>query len=585
MKITQSKTDTPTPTDEQSHIIDAYRTGDTVAVEALAGTGKTATLDMLARDNYRTRMTYVAFNRAIADEAHGRFPSNVTSATMHSFAFHAVGQQFGDRIRDSKRVPAWRTREILSLPQHERFGETDLMGVTMARLVIESVGRYCRSAQDEIGSSHVPSVTGASHKENIAIADYLIPYVRTAWGDLTREDGQLRFTHDVYLKLWALTNPTLPGTVVLADEYQDSDPVIQQIIESQNAQIIAVGDSNQQIYEWRGAIDALAQIDAPYRLPLQQSFRFGPEIASEANRVLDSLPTELRVKGTDSITSGLYHLPSAQAILTRTNAGCIQSLISELQGGHRAAVVGGTQAIKYLADSASKLISGQRVDHPDLAAFATWQDVERYVTDDAEGKDLKVLVDLVQEHGPEELSRVAGLAVDEKLADVVISTAHKSKGRQWNTVRIASDFRSYFSDEGDVDAGNARLQYVAVTRARYGLDSESLGWIGERAFIESPEEILDDQYSKGYPVAGDDGYQLVLDPDRPTHVMFVHTPYDPACVAEMRKLPGRWYHPEYAGESRVNTARATTAAIQLAHRYGLLVSPAARQRCQGGAGL
>ena len=82
------------PTPEQVAIREVFASGDTLTVSALAGTGKTTTLKMLAKDAPQTRMTYVAFNRAIADEARRTFPSNVVCSTMHSFAFRALGQRF-----------------------------------------------------------------------------------------------------------------------------------------------------------------------------------------------------------------------------------------------------------------------------------------------------------------------------------------------------------------------------------------------------------------------------------------------------------------------------------------------------------
>ena len=68
-----------------------------------------------------------------------------------------------------------------------------------------------------------------------------------------------------------------------------------------------------------------------------------------------------------------------------------------------------------------------------------------------------------------------------------MSTAHKAKGRQWAAVRIAEDFTPPPDREetdargeplpGVIDATEARLAYVAVTRARHGLDLGGLSWI------------------------------------------------------------------------------------------------------------
>jgi hypothetical protein len=75
---------------------------------------------------------------------------------------------------------------------------------------------------------------------------------------------------------------------------------------------------------------------------------------------------------------------------------------------------------------------------------------------------------------------VRGL-VDERHADVIVSTAHKAKGREWATVRIANDFPEPEAGRRRRDPlvppEDAMLAYVAVTRARKLLDPEGLSWI------------------------------------------------------------------------------------------------------------
>lgn len=57
------------PTEEQMAIIEAAKSKTDIAIEALAGTGKTTTLKMLADSKLGLEGTYVAFNKSIVDEA------------------------------------------------------------------------------------------------------------------------------------------------------------------------------------------------------------------------------------------------------------------------------------------------------------------------------------------------------------------------------------------------------------------------------------------------------------------------------------------------------------------------------------
>jgi N12 class adenine-specific DNA methylase/superfamily I DNA/RNA helicase len=66
--------------------------------------------------------------------------------------------------------------------------------------------------------------------------------------------------------------------------------------------------------------------------------------------------------------------------------------------------------------------------------------------------------------------------------DVVVSTAHKSKGLEWDRVKIGDDFQGPKTDPATgktimPNADENRLAYVAVTRAQKELDPGSLSWV------------------------------------------------------------------------------------------------------------
>ncbi len=68
-----------------------------------------------------------------------------------------------------------------------------------------------------------------------------------------------------------------------------------------NTQVIYVGDAHQQIYAWRGAINAMQQLPLP-ESRLTTSFRFGQEIALTANAILGALNETVPLLGQSSIT-------------------------------------------------------------------------------------------------------------------------------------------------------------------------------------------------------------------------------------------------------------------------------------------
>jgi len=479
----------PEPTQEQRDAIEAFAGDGQIILEAGAGSGKTTTLKMLAATKPQRRGVYFAFNKAVATEAQASFPRNVHCATAHSFAFRAVGRQFAHRL-NGPRMPGRETARILGVNEPFRISaELMLAPQQVARIAMEMVTRFCYSADREIKPSHLPAVTGVDDVlVRRELAALVLPLARKAWADLSSVDGRLKFGHDHYLKLWQLSGPRLDADFVLLDEAQDCNPVVADVFNHQTgAQRVLVGDTNQSIYAWRGAVDAIASFRADHHLYLSQSFRFGPAIADEANKWLRLLGAKLRITGTDRIASRLEEVGQADAVLCRTNAAAVSALLDHHARNIPVAMVGGGSEVRRLAEAAITLKAGAGTHHPELCAFQTWAQVQDYVENDHGGSDLAVFVRLIDTHGPDTVIAAVDRAVDERRAKVTVSTAHKAKGREWATVRIADDFNrsKAFKPDGTDDEpkppsrADQMLAYVAVTRARSVLDRGGLAWIDE----------------------------------------------------------------------------------------------------------
>lgn len=462
------------PTDEQQAALDGFATGGSLVLEAGAGTGKTSTLKLMAKSDTTRRGIYLAYNKAIATDAKQDFPRNVECATAHSFAFRAVGVKYKDRL-NGPRVTSRQACNFLGITQTLDCGDgMKLKPWQLARLAMDTVNRFCYSADPVIMGKHVPFLPG-TEKVRDELRLLLVPFAQKAWDDLQKKSGTLRFQHDHYLKLWVLSNPVLDCDYVFLDEAQDANPALAGVVEAQDAQKIMVGDRSQSIYGWRGAVDAMSNFQADHRMLLTQSFRFGPAVAEEANKWLHLLDAPLRIKGFDGIDSQLARLDEPDAILCRTNATVVAEALQAATEDKRAAIVGGTREIRAFAEAANDLKMGKGTAHPDLTAFQNWAQVQDYVENDA-GGDLKVFVKLVDSYGVPTILRVADSNVEEEDADIIISTAHKSKGREWHKVRIAPDFREPAEGE-DPSREECMLSYVAVTRAQYVLDNTGLAWV------------------------------------------------------------------------------------------------------------
>lgn len=469
------------PTEEQQDAIDLFADGGNLAIEAGAGTGKTSTLVMLANSAPGERGQYVAFNRSLVVESAGKFPDWVRSNTAHSLAFGQVGHRYKARLDSSARITSREAAQRLGI---EPMVVSDFTGAPkrlaasyLASLVTKAVTRFCQSSSREISPGHFPFIDGLDRPDemmplnNLAVRAALLPYARILWDDLHTQNGWAPFKHEHYLKMWQLDEPRIYADYILFDEAQDANPVIADIVaQQQNSQIVYVGDSQQEIYGWTGAINALAQVEVANRTFLTQSFRFGSAIAEVANESLAALNAELRLRGNPAIDSLVGPLGRPKAVLARTNAVVLSRLLREQDAGTKVHVIGGGEELDRFARAVEDLKNTGHTSHPDLACFSSWADVQAYADLDEDGEDLRLMVKLVNQFGTAEIMASVARMIPESGAELIISTAHKAKGREWSTVQIGEDFSR-------LKPGNQpglRLQYVAVTRAQLQLDMEAL---------------------------------------------------------------------------------------------------------------
>lgn len=490
------------PTAEQLAILDLFAKGGDVGVEAGAGTGKTSTCIMLAESDANRRGQYVAFNKAIVVEASTKMPANVAANTMHSLAYRAKGTVYAHRLNAPRMRSAALARALRVEPIFLDVAGTrkPLQPGYLASLTMRAVTRFCQSADDKPSGKHVPYVDGIdlptpegrrTFYNNNIVASALEPVIARAWEDVKNPHGQLPFRHDHYLKLWQLDAPYIAADFILYDEAQDADPVQLAIVAAQDhAQVVYVGDSQQQIYDWRGAINALAGIDGE-RAFLSQSFRFGGEIAQHANRILERLGAELRLSGLHSLTGRVGPLEKCDAILTRTNAKAMSHVLRMIREEQPVHLMGGGGELLSFARASDDLRNNGWTSHPELACFTSWGEVQDYVANDPQGSELKLLVELVDEYGTDVIEEALGKTTPEGPGVVTVSTAHKAKGREWDRVKLADDFEpkppraDTEAEEQAITASELRLLYVAVTRARREVDSTVVPWLNEE-----PEAVL-----------------------------------------------------------------------------------------------
>ncbi|MFM2096557.1 MAG: hypothetical protein RIS70_3681 [Planctomycetota bacterium] len=471
-------------TDEQCQAIDIFKSEQSLKLNAFAGAGKTSTLRAMAMSS-RRRGVYVAFNRAIADYAAKSFPSFVSCRTIHSLAYRAVASRFPAAEKLTQAMNRYRVDQILSLREMS-FGKVAVTRLEIASLVLACLQRFSASADRTISPSHVPhwGVLGSlAPKQLRQVSKYVVERAKELWKKMISPNDDTPLGHDGYLKLWALSDPVLESDFIMLDEAQDANAVMLGVLGRQQCQMVYVGDRHQQIYEWRGAVNAMESVETEREAYLTHSFRFGQEIANCANGVLRELGETRLVLG-----AGPGQAPKkasrSRALLSRSNASVIATLFETLKANQRPYIEGGTVELERLLDGVGKLQAGTRSEHPELFGFKDWREVMEFSKTE-EGQEYRKLVNLVTAHKVAELrNALKQVEQSPETSTVTLSTTHKAKGREWDRVELTDDFhvpqKNKDGKRTAVPKEELRINYVALTRARHELvlPKNMHDWVG-----------------------------------------------------------------------------------------------------------
>lgn len=467
-------------TDQQNDAIAKFNTCKPTKISAFAGCGKTSTLIAISKQT-RRKGSFMSFNKAIANDAAQKFGPNVTCRTTHALAFR-------DTIRDFDGNADKLTGALNGGVIAAKLGLSELLGSKNTRisarsrgaLVASALANFHNSDDAEPSAKHVvlsgklaelPAATKASISRIIAKS------VTKAWEMSIDKKSTMPLGHGGYLKHWALSSPALWGDFVMLDEAQDTAPVVLGIVKKQRAQVVCVGDRHQSIYGWRGATNAMELLPATHEAKLTKSWRFGPEIAANATRVLRMLGETERMEGNpdrkDFADEG--YGDGAECVLFRTNGMLISHVVGELQAGRKPFIIGGSTDMLAMIRATELLMAGVSVDAPlDFFGFANWNEVVEASIEEG-GEDLARWVRMVSDNGIAELKKaVHALAMRREHATHSVTTGHKSKGLEWETVHVSSDFMPNVSTNSNKAPSSIsghiiselQLLYVAVTRGK-----------------------------------------------------------------------------------------------------------------------
>ncbi|MCP4745654.1 MAG: ATP-dependent helicase [Desulfobacteraceae bacterium] len=439
------------------------RPDEILKVKAFAGTGKTTTLVEYARQRPDMRFLYVAFNKSVQMEASKKFGSNVVCKTSHALAFRSKGAKHAKRL-----VPSFKAntvKEVLNLKSFED-----------AKFTIDTLQNYLVSADPKVNNRHIPFTAKIYYESSrIPMPDFV--KMGNDLGRLmcTGENRQIGMLHDGYLKLYQLSNPRLNFDCILLDESQDINPVTAAFVLFQpGVSKILVGDPHQQIYSFRGAKNSMDMVKAQHSMFLTTSFRFNNSIARVANMVLRHFKDETKkIRGLRE-KNGNKDFPQITTI-ARTNGRIFDEAVSQLRNRKKIGFVGGIAGYRFnrILDAYYLYINDKyKIADPYIRSFETFAAMGKYA-ETVEDHEITSICKVVQNYRheiPHLINEIKNKAVDVEKADVILTTAHKSKGLEWPVVRLTDDFPDLvvdgaFVNKDEMEADEFNLIYVSMTRA------------------------------------------------------------------------------------------------------------------------
>ena len=466
---------------------------NSIAIKAFAGCGKSFILKYLVKEFSDKDFLGLAFNSSIVAENKSSFPKrNSKWFTLHKLAREYL-QKFGVNIDFKNARGEYKNLEVLEILNLDQsmyqFGD-DIKNVFKV---------YCQSDLKRIDSKGILSAAKAQKMKDVLDINQkslkmVIEKAIELWDK--SEKGIIAPTFDFYLKYFEVKEFAKRITefdVVELDEAQDSNSVTISIISQIPAKRIFVGDEHQSIYGFRGTVNALEFADKTFYL--STTYRYIPDIATYATKILKGYKLE-RVPISSFAKLGNYTKGSGViAYLSRNNSSMI-ALIDEFIKNDKEFITAKkpkeffAAAIAVLKIRLNRKITVKGFEY--LNKFQDIEGIEDYI-EETNDREIKTAYKIQKRYGKRifVLLRKANnyyRLKNKKKFNCVFSTAHTSKGLEWDEVVLMKDFPDLHKmlkdkkinsakqlmdmyKEGDYSAHEIiqeiNLFYVAVTRAKY----------------------------------------------------------------------------------------------------------------------
>lgn len=423
-------------TKEQNEIIELMKSKESdyrvVAVNSVAGAGKTYTAKKIVEALNPKRGLYTAFNKAIVDDSRSKITS-IEVRTIHSLAY---------KFAENKSVKNLTYMDIIENITYSN--KYDL---------IKILDMFCLSSYVNLDEFLIDFRT-----QNNDISNSILLLVKKYYNKMESNTMPATFNFllkSLHIKLYNAKinglNFSINYDLVILDECQDTTAVTLSIFSLINAKKkVILGDNYQNIYSFMNTVNAFDLLNNTINKRLTQSFRCSEEIGKIVEQYgKNYLNNDFIFKGSNTISKKI----EKEAYLSRSNISLIETMHDFHKKNIHYSLVRNIDDIFELPISIYYASLGKNVTSKkykylnkiylqyslELETFNFYSYLEEIFKDDAE---ILRAIKLLQNLEAEKINiiQVRNKAIEmSDNPNIVLSTAHAFKGLEADKVYINDD--------------------------------------------------------------------------------------------------------------------------------------------------
>ena len=273
-----------------------------IAVNAIAGSGKTSTAKAVIETYKPKNGFYTAFNKAIVTDSAKKFGNLIDCKTIHALAYKYI------KPKNIEELTVLSIKEDLEYDTKVRLiNKLDDFYTSSYIDIYEYIENNVESYEEELKELIPIYATKMLNKEIPVTFNFLLKYLHVMLlnGDITLEKDLLIF-----------------------DEMQDTTGVMLEIFKLISAdRKLILGDKFQNIYSFMNTVNAFDKLEDLYELRLTKSFRCNSNIANTIEQFGKLYLTDnFKYTGNDNTAkdNGIVYL-------SRTNSGLIERMYELIQ--------------------------------------------------------------------------------------------------------------------------------------------------------------------------------------------------------------------------------------------------------------